>query len=345
MSSASNVIIIMPMTSMTDDKPVCVIGNLNIDLIIRNVPYLPAWGQEVMGSSRIQVSSGQAGYLAFALSRLGVPTSLIGNVGKDLYGQQIIADLHAYGVNTSGVALAGQTGITVAIVRADGERAFVSDLACLQDFSETMILQHWGLVKAAAIVCLVGLFCLPNLSLQAATRVLEKARRAGKITMLDTGWDPHNWSADTLAGMRTLLKQVSLFMPNLNEAHAITGQETAVEAAAALQELGPDLVVIKCGPQGSYARHGSQTYQVPARTVRVYDAVGAGDVFNAGFLFGFRHGWSLEDCMVFGNSTASLYISKELDRFPKLDEATSVARDYPAKLASDASKRTDRGKA
>ena len=98
---------------------ICVIGNLNIDLIIRQVPHLPAWGQEVLGTSHMQVSSGQAGYLSFALSRLGIPPSLIGNVGEDMLGKQILADLDAYGVDLRGVWVTpgGQTGITVAIVR------------------------------------------------------------------------------------------------------------------------------------------------------------------------------------------------------------------------------------
>jgi ribokinase len=84
---------------------VCIIGNLNIDLIIRNVPGLPSWGQEVMGTDRLQVSSGQAGYLAFALRKLGVSTHLIGNVGEDLYGKQILDDLNTAGVDTRGVLI------------------------------------------------------------------------------------------------------------------------------------------------------------------------------------------------------------------------------------------------
>ena len=54
-------------------RAICVIGNLNIDLIVRNVPDLPAWGQEVAGTDNVAASSGQAGYLAMALARLGVP--------------------------------------------------------------------------------------------------------------------------------------------------------------------------------------------------------------------------------------------------------------------------------
>jgi ribokinase len=318
-----------------DLSSICIIGNLNIDLIIRGVPGMPAWGQEVMGADRLQASSGQAGYLAFALRRLGVPTGLVGNVGDDLYGRQILDELNDYGVNTRGVEVAsgGRTGITVAIARQDGERAFVSDLGCLRDFSEAAIQRSWSLVEEAAVVCLVGLFCLPGLALPAAARQLAKAREAGKLTMLDTGWDPQNWPATTLAEMRDLLAQVSLFLPNWDEARAITGQETVEGAAQRLQEMGPETVVIKCGEKGSYARRGSQTCQAGPRNVAVHDAVGAGDVFNSGFLYALLQDLPLEACLALGNTTASLYISRKSDRFPRLDEVKAAAREYPALAA------------
>lgn len=313
------------------DGPVCIIGNLNIDLIIRNVPGLPAWGQEVMGSSHQQFSSGQAGYLAFALRELGIPTALVGNVGDDVYGHQILNDLRAFGADTRGVVVMPQkaTGITLAIVRSDGERAFISDLGCLNDFSEEMILQNWNQVEPAGIVCLVGLFCTPALTFQAATRLLKKARSAGQTTMLDTGWDPKNWPEETLAGMRELLQQVSIFMPNWDEARAITGQKTVEEAAKDLQWKGPEIVVVKCGEQGSYVLCGQENGWVASRRVQVLDTVGAGDVFNAGFLYGLRKGWSLQSCLAVGNSTSSLYISRQENRFPKLAEVLEAARDYP----------------
>ena len=324
------------MIDKSDSASICVIGNLNIDFIIRSVPSLPGWGQEVMGASHIQVSSVQAGYFSFALSRLGIPVILIGNVGDDSYGKQILGDLHSYSIDTDGVTVmpGESTGISVAIVRADGERAFVSDLGSLHHFSERMIEQNWTRVQAASIVCLVGLFCIPGLSYQAAARQLARARQAGAITMLDTGWDPHDWDKETLIGMKALLKEVTLFMPNWDEARAITRSPNVEKAAQLLQTFGPRTVVIKCGELGSFMRRDSLTCQVLPRRVQVYDAVGAGDVFNAGFLFGLRRGWPMEASLAFGNTTASLYISRQQDRFPRLHEVFTVGRhEYPALAA------------
>ena len=161
-------------------QPVCIIGNLCVDLIIRNVPAMPVWGQEVLGTSHALVSSGQTGYTAFALSRLGISTSVIGSVGEDSNGRQVIADLNSYGIDTSGVIVIkdGLTGISVAIVRNDGERAFVSTLGCSLDFNEQMVLEKWDIPASASIVCLVGLFNIPNLTLESAASLLGKARQA-----------------------------------------------------------------------------------------------------------------------------------------------------------------------
>ena len=148
------------------------------------------------------------------------------------------------------------------------------------------------------------------------------------MTMLDTGWDAGGWKAETQAGLRQILKEVRLFLPNLDEARAITGKGTAAESAAALQAMGPGLVVIKCGVEGSYARQGDQVCQVPARPVHVYDAVGAGDVFNAGFIYGLQQAWPLVDCLKFGNLASSIYISRQADRFPRLEEVMAIFQEY-----------------
>jgi ribokinase len=313
-------------------RPVCIIGNFCVDLIIRNVPGLPIWGQEVIGSTHTMISSGQTGYTAFALSRLGVPTSVVGNVGEDLNGKKIIEDLKSYGIDTAGVIITpnGQTGITVAIVREDGERAFVSTLGSSQDFNKAMVLDHWDKPTEASIVCLVGLFNIPNLTLKSAASLFGKARQDNKITMLDTGWDPLNWQPETITDLIELLSKTTLFMPNFDEARAITGKDTPEEALIALQKLGPDISVIKCGSEGSYCRQGTQTFFVPPRNVNVFDAVGAGDTFNAGFIFGLRHGWPLDACLAFGNTTASIYISRITNRWPWLEEVITTAKtSYP----------------
>jgi len=159
---------------------------------------------------------------------------------------------------------------------------------------------------------------------------MSRARQEVKLTVLDTGWGPDNWPEITRRRFVDLLRETSIFLPNFDEARALTGQETPESAAAALQALGPPVVVIKCGAQGSHLRAGEFSLTLPARKVSVFDAVGAGDVFNSGFLYALRLGLPWDACLALGNSSASLYISRAENRFPKLDEVLSTARSaYP----------------
>ena len=301
---------------------ICLIGNFCIDLIIRGVPHLPAWGQEVAGDDYRLVSSGQTAYTAFALRALGTQVAVIGCVGEDAWGRQIRDDLEARGVDTTGLetVAGGRTALTVAVVRPDGERAFVSDFACLNRADESVIERGWARVARAGLICLLGSFSWPGLSLNRTAALFRRARRAGKSTMLDTGWDPGGFQPKTLESLRALLAETTIFMPNLDEARAVTGSDDPAEAARRLAALGPELVVVKLGGQGSLALNAGRFVRQEAVPVEVVDTVGAGDVFNAGFLQARQRGESLESCLRFGAATAALYIGRRSDRFPAAAE-------------------------
>jgi ribokinase len=311
-------------------RPACIIGNLNIDLIIRNVPRMPEWGQEVLGDDYLIVSSGQAAYTAFALKKLGVPTGIIGNVGDDLYGSKILNELSAAGVDIAQVekSTGGRSGISVAIVRPDGERAFVSDTACLKEFDIDMVKRHEKFILDSSLVLMDGLFFLPGLHLPDLKEYFVHLKEREKTLLLDTGWDPGNWQPQTIRQLADILAEINIFIPNMDEASAITGYKEPEKAAIALREMGPKTVIIKMGSEGSYAFSENEYFYAKPHTVKVHDAVGAGDVFNAGFIFSLLHGWPLQAGMEFGNSAAAAYISKQTNRFPAYAEVAGLANSY-----------------
>jgi len=319
----------LPATSqhgrMSAAMSICLIGNLCIDLIIRGVPRLPAWGQEVAGDEYLLASSGQTTYTAFALRALGDPVAVIGCVGGDAWGIQIRGDLESQGIDVGGLETidGGRTALTVAAVRPDGERAFVSDFACLNRADERVIERGWQGVDRAGTVCLLGIFSWPGLSLKRSAALFRRMRRAGKATVLDTGWDPGGWQPDTLDDLRVLLAETTIFMPNLDEAAAITGSTEPAEAARRLALLGPELVVVKLGSQGSLALGAGRVIRQEAVPVSVVDTVGAGDVFNAGFLHARERGEPPDRCLRFGAATAAIYISRGRDRFPSAEEVST----------------------
>jgi sugar/nucleoside kinase (ribokinase family) len=318
------------MTSIVDNRPgaydVTVVGNLNVDLILYGSDGLPQWGREITVSGRKAASSGQAGLLAMALQALGVRTGVIANVGNDEAGKRILDDLTAAGVQTEDVEVASwATGLSVALVRPDGERAFVTDFGSLASLDESTVRRHEDALTASKTLCFVGVFMLPSLGLEAITALAREAQERGQVTVVDPGWDPEGWPDSTLDAMRELLAHTDVLLVNDEESKVLTGHSDHQRAAAALQEMGAPTVVVKRGGQGAHVRRGSRVCDVGALPIEVKDTVGAGDTFNAGFLAAEIRGGLLADAMTLGSAVAGIYCSRTASRFPSLAEAQSRA--------------------
>lgn len=305
-----------------------VVGNLTTDLILRGLDGLPGWGQEVAGSEHVSIAAGQAAYLALGLVQLGRPTRVLGIVGDDAPGTSIRAALEAAGVDVGSVSTSQSrpTALTVALVRRDGERAFVSDFACQQELDVAFVQRSCEALSNVAAVCLVGLFNLPSISPAQLVPAFARARSAGVLTVLDTGWDPNGWARDTVSGTLSLLVETDVFLPNHQEAQALTGLVDPRAAAAALNRAGAGTVVVKCGEHGAVACSASENAAAPAAPVAATDAVGAGDAFNAAFLFDHLRGAHLGASLEFANAAAGLYVSRDQSRHPAEREVQAAMR-------------------
>ncbi len=213
-------------------------------------------------------------------------------------------------------------------MRGDGERAFLSDLACQREADEQIMIRQRQSMQTADMLCLFGLFNLPGYNLSRTADILFAIQQTGKATVLDTGWDPDGWPEHKRTDLEKILRSVSFFFPNMDEARAITGKEAPEAAAAILQEKGVRTVVIKLGSEGSFAQSASERIRQVAFPTTVFDAVGAGDVYNAGFLCAHRLGWTLKECMVFATAASALYIAHAEDRFPSFSEVYHQACHY-----------------
>ena len=311
---------------MSEMSRVIVAGNLTTDVIISGVDRLPEWGREVAGNHHRAVTSGQAAYLAFGLEQLGVKTRLVGIVGDDSAGEAICTDLSAAGVDISSVERPREalTSVTVALVGGDGERAFVSDFACQWLFDADFLELHAG-AAATPLLCLVGLFNLPGLPPDRALATFARARAAGAATVLDTGWDPAGWPETTIEATHALLRETDIFLPNSAEAEALTGKSDPEQAARALADESGSTVIVKCGADGSVARANGRTEHVSALAGPVLDTVGAGDSFDAGFLYAYLKRKPLRACLEFATATAAIYIARTSDRWPTAAEVTQLA--------------------
>lgn len=307
------------------NRKVCVVGNLNIDLILMSLKTLPEWGTEALVEDLNIRTAGQVGYLALALSKLGINTSVIANVGKDHFGREILSQLEKEEVNCGGIDIVKThpTGVTVAIVNKSGERVLISYPGSMEILGESLVIEHWNLVKETNILFLCGYFLLPNLSFAGTEKILTRAKKEGKMTFLDTGWDPENWTNEKKKEIRELLKQVDAFLPNREEATVLTGKDSPEEMIKELYSWGPSHIIIKLGENGSFAKTKEGLFYGPSFHTKIFDTTGAGDVFNAGVIYGLFRNWKMVRTLKFANTLSSIFISRKNDKYPTVDEVQS----------------------
>jgi sugar/nucleoside kinase (ribokinase family) len=191
-------------------------------------------------------------------------------------------------------------------------------------------------------------FHLSSLFLQRALEpdllaLFKELKSAGLTISLDTNDDPSGRWGGVLP---ELLDYVDLLLPNEAEACRIGKKETLDEA---LQELARRVpcVAVKCGARGSVVRVAGETFAVGAVAVKALDTIGAGDSFNAGFLFGWLSGWPPDQCAYAGNITGALSTLRvggtEAFRDKELVQSFLLLHSFPGKGASsDSIRRANR---
>lgn len=284
------------------DKRILVIGELNVDLIVSGLDAFPALGQEIVADVLTTVMGSSSAICAAGLARLGAKVDFVGKVGTDYYGDFIVDELRRLGVGTAYLIRdkVVPTGVTIALAYPQ-DRALVTYLGCIPHLSlpdiKMSILPEYCHLHVGSYFLQKGLQPgLPDL--------FGHAHRAGLTVSLDTGWDPEGKWGDS--DLLTLLEQVDLFLPNDAEACAIARVQDVEQA---MRELGKRarLVVVKQGAQGSMALQGRDIVCAPGFQVSVVDTTGAGDSFNAGFIFAhIIQGQPLAEALRFANACGAL---------------------------------------
>ncbi len=125
---------------------------------------------------------------------------------------------------------------------------------------------------------------------------------AGYQYSIDTNYDPtEQWEG----GIVDVLSEVDIFLPNETELLGIARSVTWRAGLAQLAQYGPT-VAVKRGSQGAAAQQGDFVVQTPTPTMSVIDSTGAGDSFDAGFVYGFLAGWPLQRTLTFASVCGAL---------------------------------------
>jgi sugar/nucleoside kinase (ribokinase family) len=282
-----------------------VLGDVNPDLVLSDASLEVAFGQaETLVEDAELTIGGSGAIMACAAARLGVGTALAGLVGDDQLGAFMLDAVSARGVDVSGVVVEPgvRTGLTVVLARP-GDRAILTFPGAISAMTADRV--DAALVRRARHVHVSSFFLQTGLA-PGLLDVLSDARAGGATTSVDPNWDPSGgWDG----GLRALLDEVDVLLPNAVEACRIAGAADVKRAAAALAAHGP-LVVVKLGADGALAVPGGGgdvlRAEPPRGVPEPMDAVGAGDTFDAGLLAGLLAGEPLADALALGCACGAL---------------------------------------
>lgn len=273
------------------------IGRLYCDLIFTGLEALPQLGREVFARDMKIVAGGGAFISAAHFAHIGRSVALVARLGTDSLSQGLTTDLTIDGLDLSFLETSENAGpqLTVASVIGN-DRAFLSRRAGTAHPSTLEDALAWKNAKHLHIAEYATLHEIPDL--------IAKAKAAGLTISLDPSWDETLiYSEDFL----TNCAGVDIFLPNSEEAEAITGESDPSKALDILSEHFP-LVVLKTGAEGAWVRFDKTSVHLPAETVEVVDTTGAGDAFNAGFIDLWIEGRCALDCLEAGVRRGSLAV-------------------------------------
>ena len=260
----------------------------------------PELGREILCKDIKTLLGGSASIFACRLAQLGGKVDIIGKVGRDENGKIVLNTLKSNGVGIDKVIVDEniKTGVTVSLTYPENKAliTFLGSMGTLDpsDF-QLDILGEYDHLHVSSI------YLQPKL-LNELPNIFAEAKKEGLITSLDPQCDPQGkyeriWS---------ILKHTDIFLPNDREAAEITG---LINPLKALRKLGSKVktVIIKCGSQGSIGIMEEQIVRSEAFKVKVIDTTGAGDSFDAGFIYYFVHkNKDFEESIRFANAVGAL---------------------------------------
>jgi sugar/nucleoside kinase (ribokinase family) len=290
-------------------RPLAIIGNVNVDVIVGDCPPTLNPGTESMVAHGDVRPAGCVGNTALAWMAMEIPFQVAANTGNDMFGDWLRTIFRAHSSAWPRESCA--TTFSVGIAHPDSERTFLTTRGhiaklSLDEVSRGLDLEALG----GGIALVVGGFLTDRLTSE-YPRLFDLLARHRIDVALDTGWPITGWTPEIRAQCLSwvarchhlLMNEVELL--SLFEASSI---EDAMDTAA--HQMPKDgHVIAKRGPQGASGLSGGRLIHVPAPAVTAVDTIGAGDVFNAGYLAAIARGVPLADAITAGVVTASRAIS------------------------------------
>lgn len=282
------------------------LGDLVADILLP-IPRLPVLPNDVQLTGPMVIEPGGACNFLIMAERLGLRTAALGYVGADSYGTLIVEKLRGEGVDTNRIKmLPGEKTTSIVILIDDkGEHAFLGVLGTVQmtDIEASFVEQ----IDRSQALFTNGYAFLESFPAQIVIEVMKLARQNNKLVFFDPGPQILQIKPDLIKAAVSLSDYLLL---TYEEAATLVGRRSAEETARNLLQLGPKTVALKLGAEGSLIVSSTTSIKTPSLSVAVRDTTGAGDAFDAAFVYGIIRGMPLDQIGRLANAAGSLTVSK-----------------------------------
>jgi len=253
-------------------KPIVVVGSINMDMVSRTA-RIPSPGETIFGTSFQTHTGGKGANQAVAVAKLGYPVIMLGKVGQDAFGRELVSALHTYGVDMSEVeAVAGSSGAASIVVDDRGENSIIVIPGANLLVDPQYVREKADVLRAAGMV-----LAQLEIPLETVACLAQMCEEFGVPLVLDPA-PAQRLDAATLA-------RIAWFTPNQTEAQFYTQKAgSSDEVLARCFALGPKNIILKQGSDGALiALAGGGRYAVNPFPVETVDTTAAGDAFNGAF--------------------------------------------------------------
>ena len=295
---------------------IVVVGELNADLIFTGLPGLPEMGSCKLARDMEFTLGSASAIFASNCAKLGMKVGFISKIGNDFVGEFVRDRLIEGNVDCSFIMKDDheKTGVCVSLSFPDDYA-----MASYAGVRETMTIEDidFDYLKTAGHLHLSSYYLQTGM-ISGCAELFKVAKESGMTTSLDPDSDATgNWDDSIF----NVLRYVDVFMPNAHEAMSISGTKDLRNAAEKLAST-VKTVVIKNGSEGVVAKNGATMIAANAFDTEVVDTTGAGDSFNAGFIFQYLRKAPLAKCLVWGNACAAISTTKRggTTAFPEMEE-------------------------
>jgi ribokinase len=290
-----------------------IIGDVGVDLVLGPISDWPRVGTETVVERSELRAGGSAGNAALAVSYLGGDSHLLSVVGNDEPGAWLAGQLQS--LNTSLATCNAPTTLTIGLIHSCGERTFFTTRGHLEALSYELLRTRIAPAPAPeSIALLSGVFLTPTLR-ASYPLLIRDLQSLGYAIALDTNWPPEDWSAALRAEVTGWISSCDHVLLNDLEVRSLADRDDldgAIEWLAPMLKPGASLIV-KTGARGALGMQDGKRCEHPAAQAAIFDTIGAGDSFNAGYLLARLDGAGLRESLAAGCEAATSIIA----RFPR----------------------------